>query len=375
MSLFWDYFRSLNHPLTARGLFRALAEGGAGLLDAARDDALWLRSQFLPEQCEVELLDEFARSRGLRRLPFEVAERYRSRVVHAWRKGTVASVQDTLAAAGYWCSVREADQLLAAWTAAGGEVLDGAGVLDGGSTLSAPGAHFDWVPTHWAEYAIDLDIAAGEFSRAEQRAIVAAATLVAPARSRLIGLRFHQTMISNRAVLIKGHRSVVAAGYTGCQASTVPTFRVIGQGCEMLGGEDIPDLLDDGMLDGFGLLSGLRPDGEPLNHGWGQMIKAAIHLPTPTTMGGGDLLEPPEYIDGFGVIETLDGRGWISVEALDGLTMLDDSDTLEIETLVPYRPDTLDGTSRLGRTPGAQAIWTRATISHRRYRHIIKEVV
>lgn len=290
------------------------------------------------------------------------------------RKGSVWSVREALRSLGYTEVVLyEGAQLLADWTAAGGELLDGAGVLDGESTLSAPGANFAWVPTHWAEYAIGMDITDSEFNRAEQRVIMDAAARVAPVRCKMIGLRFYLAMASKRPV---AHRYglKISARYADCSAAHVPSFHLIGNGCEALGGEDVPDFLDGFTpLDGLGTLSGTKPSGEPLNHGWGRFSAATLRMPAVVAaLGGGDLVEPLEYLEG-GTVETLDGRGWLSLETLDGLGLLDGADDLEVERLEPFRPDVLDGTSRLGELPGARAIWTRCTITHRRYRHIIKE--
>lgn len=86
MSLFRDYFKkTLRFKLIWKpGPLSQMAEGGAEALDQAREDALWLREQFLPEICEPEYLKNFARSRGIKRYSRETDEQYKARVVLAF---------------------------------------------------------------------------------------------------------------------------------------------------------------------------------------------------------------------------------------------------------------------------------------------------
>jgi hypothetical protein len=86
MSLFWDYFKkTLRFMLIQKpGPLAQTAKGGAESLDRAREDALWLREQFLPAICDPEYLKRFGRSRGIRRYWHETDEQYKNRVILAF---------------------------------------------------------------------------------------------------------------------------------------------------------------------------------------------------------------------------------------------------------------------------------------------------
>lgn len=86
MAVFWNYFKNTLKFLLVRspGPVASLVRGAAGVLDDARESALWLRDQFLPDRCETANLDEFARSRGITRAAYETDEQYYGRVRLAW---------------------------------------------------------------------------------------------------------------------------------------------------------------------------------------------------------------------------------------------------------------------------------------------------
>lgn len=87
MSEFWKYFHDrLAWPLIhAPGPLSGLVRGLGLALDSARDDIMYFRRQWFPEQCETALVPGFGASRGLVRHPRESAEQFRARVVNAWR--------------------------------------------------------------------------------------------------------------------------------------------------------------------------------------------------------------------------------------------------------------------------------------------------
>jgi hypothetical protein len=359
MGLFSKYLSGLNFPLSSRGLLKGLVAGGGDAMDGARESILWLLDQFLPQTCDDGHLRFFADSRGVRRLPNESFDRYRSRVVHAWRRGTVGSVEDTIAAAGYQCEVIEAGAIVAAWTDAGGGFLDGVGTLDGGSDLSAPGMHFNWVPVHWAEYMLDLDISAGMFTKEEQRVIMDVSQLVAPARSRLLGLRFFMDFSWYLRIRTISMAIAVACVYDKCNSAHVPEFDIIGHGCEPIGGTDVADFLDGaGHIDGWGFLTGLRPDGGLLDDGHFGVWQADLQVQAMTLSLGNDRQDPdrldPDIRD---VLDFLDGSGDLGGEILNGGSFLDGGTDLSVEIMVRQTYDMLDGYGTLGMQPGCNSTW------------------
>jgi len=86
MGILWDYFRETLRLsfIQQPGPLAMLAEGGSTALDAARDDMLALRDQFLPSRCEDDLLYRFAVARGIVRHPLEPAEHWKERIRFAY---------------------------------------------------------------------------------------------------------------------------------------------------------------------------------------------------------------------------------------------------------------------------------------------------
>jgi hypothetical protein len=71
----------------------------------------------------------------------------------------------------------------------------------------------------------------------------------------------------------------------------------------------------------------------------------------------------------------LDGRLPLSGHKLDGLWALDDSWGLDYPTLATFGQPRLDGTWRLGRTPGIDQIWFDVTAATNRGGATYKETV
>lgn len=86
MGELWRYFKNILHwgPIQKPGPIQALAHGTAQGMEQAREDALYLRDQWLPARCDERMVPEHGLSRGIIRHATETAAQYRSRVVHAY---------------------------------------------------------------------------------------------------------------------------------------------------------------------------------------------------------------------------------------------------------------------------------------------------
>ena len=142
-SEFWRYFKEvLRWPLIhTPGPLSALVQGQAHSLDGARDDIVYFREQWFPEQCEEVLIPGFGASRGLVRHPRENAAQFRQRVVNAY-----------------------------AWHMLGGKVEGLPQILKfyGFETLKIESLR-DFQPSRWAEFQIGLKVPA---SQAEQESLL-----------------------------------------------------------------------------------------------------------------------------------------------------------------------------------------------------------
>lgn len=266
------------------------------------------------------------------------------------KKGTPWAVKQALARIGYPdAGIIEHRENHAAWLAAGGELLDGTGLLNNDGDLSAPGGRFVFTTSHWAEYSIRLNIGDGAWSRSRQLEIRAMAQEYAPARCRLAAVITFAHLTWGAPILLAPAVGLIKTRFG---RTPVPAFDTLN-GDGIIGGETVVDLLDgSGWLDGNGGLEGTRPTGEPLDGG--QMgLRLAIKMRLPMMATGGDRIETAETL---GDIPLLDGGGLISGPLLDGLGPLDGFDDLSYPTLA--HPDTcLDGTSNLGVLPGPAGVW------------------
>ena len=86
MGELWRYFKNILHwgPIQRPGPIQALAHGTAQGMEQAREDALYLRDQWLPARCDESMVPEHGLSRGIIRHVSETGAQYRSRVVHAY---------------------------------------------------------------------------------------------------------------------------------------------------------------------------------------------------------------------------------------------------------------------------------------------------
>ncbi len=158
MGLYWDYFKErLRLGLICRpGPLALLAEGGAVVLDATREQIISLRDQFHPETCDAEHLVNFARSRGIVQAPLESTEYYHARIkaaYHWWVRGGRAS---TMAA-----------------------VMVNAFGAESASVVSLRGED----PARWAEFRLLIRGRAGLVARLDQ--LIWVANDIKPARSKL----------------------------------------------------------------------------------------------------------------------------------------------------------------------------------------------
>jgi phage tail P2-like protein len=269
------------------------------------------------------------------------------------KKGTVWAVQKALEAIGYPdCEILEHSALMQEWLAADGEFLDGVGVLDGDSDLSAPGGNFRFMSTQWAEYALRLNTVGGPSDASELRKIAQACAAVAPVRSHLIAILLFLAFTIEAIPYRVGYTERGRVTLRDCRRITVPRFDTL-DGCDLIGGGYEPDTLDGiGVLDGYGDLMPQRAIGEPLDGG--QLDIRIPHSRTRLcgTALGGSRLEPPETLDSA---DFLDGHYTIAGECLDGYGALDGG-SLYYPTLADPE-DTLDGASNLGCIPGPDHLW------------------
>lgn len=271
----------------------------------------------------------------------------------AWhrKKGTPWAVEQMLAAAGYADSeLIEHHDMHEVWRAHGGEYLDGADTLDGVGILTAPGIAWRNLTVSWAQYIIRLNIGDKPWDRKSQREAVAICNAYAPARSELAGIMIAAFAGFETPIYIHSLSVRARVKYGYCQRFVASSFDTL-DGCELLGGHNLPESLDGvGALDGHDSLNGYRIAGEQLSDG-----QLRFRLNGSQRLGGfisgGDIVEAPETLDDS---RLLDGRYTIAGQTLDGYGALDGGD-LHYPALIDP-DDTLDGTSNLGYIVGHPAI-------------------
>lgn len=286
------------------------------------------------------------------------------------KKGTPWSILDALDRIGYpGCSLLEHKDIYTAWLAAGGEILDGVGFIDGSNDLSAPGGEFRFTTSHWAQYSIRVNLADDGLSPARQREIMDVAREYAPARCHLVALVAAVLAQWDAHIDLDSVTSHGRARFDACKRHPVPSFDTL-DGCGLLDGETLADALDGfGALDG-GLLDGFRISGEPLNGGQiGYAISGRARYFG--VAAGGDVMEPPETLDA-GIY--LDGARPISGPLLDGRDAIDGRGDLDYPTLSSIE-DFIDGASNLGYQLGIPGIWHGGRVTVRRGSLIYQETL
>jgi phage tail P2-like protein len=335
---------------------RAMVEAMAPRLDEAADR---IRALWNPATCPIELLPLLAWSLSVDIWDDTWSEDAKRAAIAgsiAWhrRKGTPWAVKQVLTSIGFdRCEIIEHRILHDAWIAAGGELLDGVGYIDGTGDLSAPPGDFRFVTHHWAEYALRLNVAEQTWVTSRQREIKQICEAYGPARSHLVAIILSalydfDCTVTMGAFAARGH-----SVFDGCRRFRVAKFDTL-DGCDIIGGTSIPELLDGiGTLNGDSDLRGLLAQGEPLDAGqldvtWrGRSAYAAVPLL------GGLRIEAPETL-GDGML--LDGRYTISGDLLDGIDTLDGTGDL-FYPMLSTPDDCLDGTSNLGEMPGPDTVW------------------
>ena len=357
--------KPLRHSLLPPNRTRLEAALSCAMESKANPDVL--RSVLMAAECPPHILPWLAWERHVDGWEYALNEDDQRALIkdsfelHRY-KGTPWAVETALAKIGYPGSETiEHSQTTQAWHAAGGEVLDGIGALDGGSDLSAPdGYTYRFTTRHWAEYAIRINLAEGPWSRTRQREIIRVARAYAPIRSHLTALVTAIRFDFNAAIRIARAAARITGRMDHCKRFPVPGFDTL-DGCGLVDGDDVSSLLDGlGALDGSDSLSGTAATGEPLDGGaWGytQRLRSRIALPA---AGGnradhGYLDGGPGYLDGAPLIG----------ELLDGLSAIDGIGALYYPT-IGGPEDTLDGVGFLGDIPGLDGIWFSARVTLRR---------
>lgn len=164
MGALWDYFKNtLRFPLIfSPGPLAQVSQGGAEVLDNAKEDELWLRKQFLPSLCDDGFLARFAASRGIRRWPYESNALWRDRVIRAYvffmLGGKKAGLEAIFDAAGLQAEIKEPRDMRDAWIRSGGVRLDGTWQVDGSEKLIAPYSFSGAWLLAWAEFLIEAEL-------------------------------------------------------------------------------------------------------------------------------------------------------------------------------------------------------------------------
>lgn len=114
-SPFWTYFYDkLRWGLIAEpGPVQAVIKGLAHRLDGVRDDAVFMRAQWFPQLCELELVPEHGYARGLVRHHTETPDQYRRRVINAYAWHMLGGKQAGVPAilSFYGCDIAELESL------------------------------------------------------------------------------------------------------------------------------------------------------------------------------------------------------------------------------------------------------------------------
>ncbi len=292
------------------------------------------------------------------------------------KKGTPWAVKTALAAIGY--PVLELVEQRAyhdAWVAAGGLVLDGDWQIDGAATLNPPPGDGAGqlvrrsALNHWAEYAIRLNVADGEWTREQQRRIRAAAERYAPARSHLVSL------ITGARANFDAHIRLV--GYAGRARTRLDRCRRLSahnrltlDGCWLIDGDDAPLALAGWPLDGAHSLRGTTPVGIPLNHG-AMALRTRTRQRVRAAMGG----QRASVTRLGGAFARLDGRTRLSEATLGGGWTLGAGITLASAELERIALPRLDGTWPLGGEIGRAGLWFGGTLTTRRNGITTKELI
>ena len=279
--------------------------------------------------------------------------------------GTVWAVRQAMMAVGFGdAEIMEHAELIKAWQEAGGDFIDGDGVLDGSTTLSAEAGEFEFMTSSWAEFAIRAEVADIPLIPGEQHKLLHLVDMAKPARSHLVALKFYFIRDFDARIWAEPWSANITLHHQGCRQARVAGFEILGHGCEELGGSWEDSFLDgSSKLRGQTRIDGLTPLGEPLDQGHCWQMSARLTSSAKAHAGGKittqDTLDP----DVRALEDYLDGTGDLSVETLQGNTTLNGKSDLSVEPLVRYTWDMLDGSGHLGEHHGPEKIWTSGCMS------------
>ncbi|RAS18949.1 P2-related tail formation protein [Microvirgula sp. AG722] len=277
-------------------------------------------------------------------------------------KGTPWAIKTALAKIGYPDSeLIEYHDYSRHWTAAGGHTLNGDWLLDGGVGLVAPAG----IPlrrvalSHWAEYAIRLNVGTDLWTQEQQRAIRRMAMMYAPVRSHLKSLLIWASLEFDASVRLTGYRGRVHTRLDRCRRLSAHN-RTTLDGCWLLDGDDAPLMLASWPLDGR-RLHGRTPAGRPLNAG-AMSLRTRLRQRIRSSLGG----SRTRTVTLGGRFARLDGRTRLSESTLgDGWTLASGR-SLGDSTLDRIAAPRLDGTWLLGGETGQPGLWFTGTLTIRR---------
>lgn len=274
-------------------------------------------------------------------------------------KGTPWAVKQALATIGYpVLELIEQADYQAQWVAAGGHLLDGSLLLDGSVNMTPPSTGINRqvmnriALSHWAQYAIRLNASDGDWSREQQKRIRKVAEAYAPTRDELVGIIIALQAKFDSRITLKSLAVRLRTKLSKCKRLQ-PAARRTLDGCSMLGGGEVPSLLDGGLsLDGSFPLDGRTLTGALLDNGH---ITTRQHMKLRLSMSmGGPRKDPPRPMGG--VWQLLDGRSTLGEMALQGWPM-DEGFSLASAQLDHLALPRLDGTWLLGGELGGPALW------------------
>lgn len=283
------------------------------------------------------------------------------------KRGTPWALKQALATVGYpGSTLIEYQDYRQQWSAVGGRLLDGSWATDCQDAITPQAVAITDVGqlalSHWAEYAIRLNIGEGLWTREQQRAVRRLAGLYAPERSHLRGLLVHARLDFDASIRLVDARISGRTRFDRCTRLAVHGWRVL-DGCWLIEGEEAPLLLDGTWSIGAPLdLEGTQPAGLPLDAGFASFA-ARGRTRLSLAGAGGDRLDPPRPL-----LESaaLNGQWYLDGPRLTGQQLLDGRNALDYPLLATLGQRRLDGTWHLGCVPGQVGVWFSAiaTVRH-----------
>lgn len=300
--------------------------------------------------------------------PTEAAQRamLRAAIEIHQHKGTPWSIKQMLALIGYPNSeLVEYRDYYQQWTDVGGKVLDGNWHTDGTVALypSSGGDIRRLALSHWADYAIRVQVGDSAWTPDQQRNIRSMAERYAPVRCRLRGLLARAVITFDAGIRFTDARQHGRTRFDRCRRFTAHRWQTL-DGCWLL-----DDGYADSRLDGSWALnderalSGVIPAGTPIDSGI-STFSARVRSRFALSAAGGDRITDPKPL---APVQPLDGSLQLDGRTLDGHWPLDGAVALDYAMLSTMGLRRLDGSWHLGRIPGNNGIWFSAVATTRRY--------